>query len=108
MMETDKYLFFRTNIPGIVIYDKQKQHATYCASIKVENVPISTSTTAVVDNTTDKIVSILSAGHVLLAAERFAQNGDAKDGTEINEQFQRVMDNITEDSNPVIMIHHLK
>lgn len=108
MMETDKYLFFKTNIPGIGIYDKQKERATYCTSIKVENVPISTSTTAVVDNTTDKIVSILNASHVLLAAERFAKNNNAKDGIKINEQFQRVMDNITEDSNPVIMIHHLK
>lgn len=60
------------------------------------------------DNTTDKIVSILNASHVLLAAERFAQNNNTKDGIKINEQFQRVMDNITEDSNPVIMIHHLK
>lgn len=103
MLETDKLLSFKTNLSGTVIYDKQSGQTRYCATIHVEGIPVSTSSTATTENCTDKIVSVLDTENLL----RFLPYRDKNKGY-MRDDFLKIMDNITEDSNPVLMIHHIK
>lgn len=103
MLETDRLLIFKTNLSGTMIYDKQSGQTRYCATIKVGGIPLSTSTTATTENNTDKMVSILKTAHLL---SFLSYRNEYKDP--MREDFLKIMDNLTEDSNPVLMIHHIK
>ncbi len=103
MIETDRLLIFKTNLSGTMVYDKQSGQTRYCATIKVDGIPLSTSITATTENNTDKMVSILGTAHLLRFLPYKAEYKDP-----MRDDFLKIIDNITEDANPVLMIHHIK
>lgn len=103
IMETDNLLIFKTNLSGTVVYDKQSGRTRYCATIKVGGIPVSTSSTATTENNTDKVVSILDTENLL----RFLPYKEKNKGY-MSDDFLKIIDNITDDTNPVLMIHHIK
>lgn len=109
MLETDRLLIFKTNLSGTMVYDKQSGQTRYCATICAKGIPVSTSVTATTENNTDKVVSILEADHLLMFSQRLSENKNRdKNKDEMREDFLKIIDNITEDTNPVLLIHHIK
>ena len=105
MVETDNYLAFTTNQGHPIIYDKHSRNVQVCATLRIPGMPISTSAIDPINNGYNKIMSVYDVSQLLKIKDLIKRHPEIKLE---NEKIKNIIDNIDENSNPIIIIYTLK